>query len=287
MEPLEWPVKMKRLGREPMRLEPSHSCTQNALTVLPSTALITQTLKKQLDSLRPQNALLTSFHCSPALQTTDQHRAPLSEQTPKIGNVWNSPNLFVILLPKWPAVVANDAGGSLTIGGSSSSNIVLDCLQGNDFKRGLWRRSGLRIQHPSEAAPKTERDGLVRLVDSTEANERFLNYLLVFGVSSVTSKSLSFIRSGNFCISTNKGRTKTNATSLEDILTDVVDAAVVAAQQQNGSSSVEGSNWHHVLSLPMLGHCMPYAQLPRRGQCYQLAADKKQIFHPHHQIKCA
>lgn len=44
MAPLLWPVKMNLRGREPMRLEPSHSWTQNEVTVVPSTALITQTL---------------------------------------------------------------------------------------------------------------------------------------------------------------------------------------------------------------------------------------------------
>lgn len=45
IEPFEWPVNMNLRGLEPIRLDPSHSCTQNALTVLPSTALITQTLQ--------------------------------------------------------------------------------------------------------------------------------------------------------------------------------------------------------------------------------------------------
>lgn len=46
IEPLECPVNMNRRGREPILLDPSHSWTQNALTVLPSTALITHTLQK-------------------------------------------------------------------------------------------------------------------------------------------------------------------------------------------------------------------------------------------------
>ena len=46
MAPLLWPVKMNLRGRDPMRLEPSHSWTQNDVTVVPSTALITHTLSE-------------------------------------------------------------------------------------------------------------------------------------------------------------------------------------------------------------------------------------------------
>ena len=47
MAPLLWPVKIKRRGREPIRLEPSHSCTQNEVMLDPSTDRITQTLKPE------------------------------------------------------------------------------------------------------------------------------------------------------------------------------------------------------------------------------------------------
>lgn len=50
MAPLLCPVKINLRGRDPSLLEPSHSCTQKAVTVVPSTAFITQTLhnKKML-----------------------------------------------------------------------------------------------------------------------------------------------------------------------------------------------------------------------------------------------
>lgn len=38
---------MKRLGLEPIRLDPSHSWTQNDVMVVPSTDRITQTLKEE------------------------------------------------------------------------------------------------------------------------------------------------------------------------------------------------------------------------------------------------
>lgn len=44
MAPLLWPVKINLRGLDPMRLEPSHSWTQNEVMVVPSTALITHTL---------------------------------------------------------------------------------------------------------------------------------------------------------------------------------------------------------------------------------------------------
>lgn len=43
--PLLCPVKMKRRGLDPIRLEPSHSWTQNDVIVTPSAARMTQTLK--------------------------------------------------------------------------------------------------------------------------------------------------------------------------------------------------------------------------------------------------
>lgn len=42
MAPFEWPDKIKRRGRDPIRDDPSHSCTQNDVTVVPSTERITQ-----------------------------------------------------------------------------------------------------------------------------------------------------------------------------------------------------------------------------------------------------
>lgn len=43
--PLQCPVNMNRRGRDPMRLEPSHSCTQKHVIIVQSTARIIQTLK--------------------------------------------------------------------------------------------------------------------------------------------------------------------------------------------------------------------------------------------------
>lgn len=42
MAPFEWPDRIKRRGRDPIRDDPSHSCTQNDVTVVPSTERITQ-----------------------------------------------------------------------------------------------------------------------------------------------------------------------------------------------------------------------------------------------------
>ena len=40
--PEEWPVMTKRLGLDPTLLEPSHSCTQKEVMVVPSTERMTQ-----------------------------------------------------------------------------------------------------------------------------------------------------------------------------------------------------------------------------------------------------
>lgn len=45
MLPLLWPLKRYRRGREPMRLEPSHSCTMKAVMEVPSTERTSHTLK--------------------------------------------------------------------------------------------------------------------------------------------------------------------------------------------------------------------------------------------------
>lgn len=45
MVPLQCPVNMNRLGLDPMRLEPSHSCTQKHVIIVRSKALIMHTLK--------------------------------------------------------------------------------------------------------------------------------------------------------------------------------------------------------------------------------------------------
>lgn len=44
MLPLPWPLKRYRRGREPMRLEPSHSCTMKAVMEVPSTERTSHTL---------------------------------------------------------------------------------------------------------------------------------------------------------------------------------------------------------------------------------------------------
>lgn len=52
--PFEWPDKMKRRGRDPIRDDPSHSCTQNDVTVVPSTERITQ-IRSPFDAKRTYN----------------------------------------------------------------------------------------------------------------------------------------------------------------------------------------------------------------------------------------
>lgn len=46
--PLEWPVNMYLRGLEPIRLLPSHSCTQKPLMVVLSTDLMTHTLERNM-----------------------------------------------------------------------------------------------------------------------------------------------------------------------------------------------------------------------------------------------
>lgn len=61
MAPLLWPVKINLRGRDPIRLEPSHSWTQNEVTVVPSTALMTHTLS---DSKQCAPVTLTSMQAN-------------------------------------------------------------------------------------------------------------------------------------------------------------------------------------------------------------------------------
>ena len=51
IDPLAWPVKRYRLGRDPILVEPSHSWMQKADIVLPSTDFIRQILQPNIDKL--------------------------------------------------------------------------------------------------------------------------------------------------------------------------------------------------------------------------------------------
>lgn len=71
------------------------------------------------------------------------------------------------------------------------------------------------------------------------------------------------------------------------IFTNVINAAIAAAKQQKRSGRIERQNRTEILNLPMLGHCVPDANFPRRRQRHQLIANEEQILNTNVQIENA
>jgi len=56
--PLQCPVNINRRGLDPIRLEPSHSCTQKQVIIVQSTARIMQTLKCKQTNIKNQTYII-------------------------------------------------------------------------------------------------------------------------------------------------------------------------------------------------------------------------------------
>lgn len=164
MLPLLWPLNRYRRGREPMRLEPSHSWTMKAVMEVPSTERTSHTLtdkrgaRGQIERTAPTGSTTDASHLFP-LDDSLTYSLSVSGTTLWMNTCWSSLSPYG---PETPgdlescdlktytllAVTLRVRGTDLRPGAAAAVSVHV--VQAEDLEGGERRGARLGGDHPSE-----------------------------------------------------------------------------------------------------------------------------------------